>query len=109
MFERKGLFLISKDKTNEDTLMELALETGADDVQASGEKFEIKCDIDVYGDVAEGLEQAKIEADLQQLTRIPSTTVDLDVSAAKKVLRLIEHLDDHDDVQNVSSNFTISD
>jgi len=109
MFERKGLFLISKDKTNEDTLMELALETGADDVQASGEKFEIKCDVDVYGDVAEGLEQAKIEADLQQLTRIPSTTVDLDVSAAKKVLRLIEHLDDHDDVQNVSSNFNISD
>ena len=109
MFERKGLFLISKDKTDEDTLMELALETGADDVQSSEEKFEIKCDVEAYGDVAEGLEQADIEADLQQLTRIPSTTVDLDAPTAKKVLRLMEQLDDHDDVQSVSSNFNISD
>ena len=89
--------------------MELALETGADDVQSSGEKFEIRCDVEVYGNVAEGLEQANIEAELQQLTRIPSTTVELDKTAAKKVLRLMEQLDDHDDVQSVSSNFNISD
>ena len=81
--------------------MELALETGADDVQSADDKFEIKCDVEVYGDVAEGLEQAGIEADLQQLTRIPSTTIDLDAPTAKKVLRLMEKLDDHDDVQVV--------
>ena len=109
MFERKGIFLISKENSDEDTLMELALETGADDVQSADDKFEIKCDVDAYGDVADALEQAGIDSDLQQLTRIPSTTIDLDATTAKKVLRLMEKLDDHDDVQNVSSNFNISD
>ena len=109
MFERKGLFLISKEKSDEDNLMELALETGADDVQTTEDKFEIKCDVDVYGDVADALEQAGIDIDMQQLTRIPSTTIDLDATTAKKVLRLMEKLDDHDDVQSVSSNFNISD
>ena len=109
MFERKGLFLISKENSDEDTLMELALETGADDVQTTEDKFEIKCDVDVYGDVADALQQAGIDIDMQQLTRIPSTTIDLDATTAKKVLRLMEKLDDHDDVQSVSSNFNISD
>ena len=109
MFERKGLFLISKEKSDEDTLMELALETGADDVQMTEDKFEIKCDVDAYGDVADALQQAGIDIDMQQLTRIPSTTIDLDATTAKKVLRLMEKLDDHDDVQSVSSNFNISD
>ncbi len=108
MFERKGLFLISKENSDEDTLMELALETGADDVQTTENKFEIKCDVDVYGDVADALQQAGIDIDMQQLTRIPSTTIDLDATTAKKVLRLMEKLDDHDDVQSVSSNFNIS-
>ncbi len=57
--------------------------------------------------MAEALEKAAIEPDLQQLTRIPSTTVDLDAATAKKVLRLMESLDDHDDVQSVSANFNI--
>ena len=109
MFERKGLFLISKESSDEDTLMELALETGADDVQTTDDKFEIKCDVDAYGDVADALQQAGIDIDMQQLTRIPSTTIDLDATTAKKVLRLMEKLDDHDDVQSVSSNFNISD
>ena len=109
MFERKGLFLISKENSDEDTLMEIALETEADDVQTTEDKFEIKCDVDTYGDVADALQQAGIEIDMQQLTRIPSTTIDLDATMAKKVLRLMEKLDDHDDVQSVSSNFNISD
>ena len=109
MFERKGLFLISKESSDEDTLMELALETGADDVQTTDDKFEIKCDVDAYGDVADALQQAGIDIDMQQLTRIPSTTIDLDATTAKKVLRLMEKLDDNDDVQSVSSNFNISD
>jgi len=109
MFERKGLFLIAKENSDEDTLMEIALETGADDVQTTEDKFEIKCDVDAYGDVADALQQAGIDIDMQQLTRIPSTTIELDATNAKKVLRLMEKLDDHDDVQSVSSNFNISD
>ncbi|HJN65737.1 MAG TPA: YebC/PmpR family DNA-binding transcriptional regulator [Pirellulales bacterium] len=107
MFERKGLFMISAEKTNEEILMELALEAGAEDVQLNNDKFELKCDPETYSDVAEALENAAIEPDLQQLTRIPSTTVDLDAATAKKVLRLMESLDDHDDVQSVSANFNI--
>lgn len=107
MFERKGLFLISTDKTNEDSLMELALEAGAEDVQLNNDKFELKCDPDSYSNVVDALETAGIEPDLQQLARIPSTTIDLDIATAKKVLRLMESLDDHDDVQSVSSNFNI--
>ncbi len=107
MFERKGLFMISAEKTNEEILMELALEAGAEDVQLNNDKFELKCDPETYSDVAEALENAAIEPDLQQLTRIPSTTVDLDAATAKKVLRLMESLDDHDDVQSVSANLNI--
>lgn len=109
MFERKGMFLISSDKTDEESLMELALETGADDVNQEGEQFQVTCDPDVYTNVAEALENAEIEPDVQQLTRIPTNTVDLDAATAKKVLRLMEQLDDHDDIQSVSANFNIPD
>lgn len=109
MFERKGMFLISTDKTDEESLMELALEAGADDVNQEGEQFQITCDLDVYTDLAEALATADLEPDVQQITRIPINTVDLDAATAKKVLRLVEQLDDHDDIQSVSANFNIPD
>ena len=108
MFDRKGLFVVAADKTDEDTLMEIAIEAGADDVKSEGERFEITCDPDAFTDVAEALEKAEIETEMAQVTRIPNNTVDLDVSTAKKVLRLMEQLDDHDDIQSVSGNFNIS-
>ncbi len=108
MFDRKGMFVIEGDKIDEDQLMELALEAGADDVKNEDGKFEVTCDPEVYSDVASALEAAEIEPEMQQVTRIPSNTVDLDIKDAKKVLKLLETLDDHDDVQNVSANFNIS-
>jgi YebC/PmpR family DNA-binding regulatory protein len=108
MFERKGMFVIDAGKADEEQLMDLALEAGADDVKSEGGKFEITCEPEVYSDVAAALEAAEIEPDVQQVTRIPNTTVDLDIKDAKKVLKLLETLDDHDDVQNVSANFNIS-
>ena len=110
MFDRKGLFLVGGDKADEDRLMEIALETGADDVRRSGDKFEIVCDPSVFGPVAEALTAAGIEPESKQITRIPTTTVDLsDPEAARKVLNLMERLDNHDDVQSVSANFNIPD
>jgi len=109
MFDSKGLFLVSGDKTDEDTLMEIALEAGADDVQPDAGNFEITCDPAVYQDVSGALKKAGIEVEASQLTRIPQNTVDLDATVAKKVLKMMELLDDHDDVQNVSSNFNIPD
>jgi YebC/PmpR family DNA-binding regulatory protein len=108
-FEKKGLFLVPGDKTDEDSLMEIALEAGADDVRASGDKFEITCEVSEYQAVSEALKAAEIEPEVSELSLIPKDTVDLDVGAARKVIKLMERLDDHDDVQNVSANFNIPD
>lgn len=108
LFDRKGLVVISDNKATEDQLMELALELGADDVKHEGPKFELTCHPDNFADVLAGLEKAGIEPDVKELTRIPNTTVDLDAESGRKVLKLLEMLDDHDDVQNVSANFNLA-
>lgn len=109
LFERKGMFLIPAAKTSEEQLMEVALEAGADDIKAVGDKFEVLTPPENYVAVSEALSAAGIEPESSQLTRLPTTTVDLDLDAARQVLKLIEKLDDHDDVQSVASNFNISD
>jgi YebC/PmpR family DNA-binding regulatory protein len=109
MFDRKGLFLVAADKIDEDGLMELALEAGADDVRRAGDKFEVVCDPARYAAVGDALARAGIEPDMKQLTNVPKSTVELDAESARKVLKLMELLDDHDDVQNVSANFNIPD
>jgi len=109
IFERKGLFLISAEVADEERLMEVALEAGGDDVRRDGDKFELTCEVDAYSNLSTTLEEAGITVEAKQLTRIPSNTVDLDVAAARTVLKLMEALDDHDDVENVSANFNIPD
>ncbi len=109
LFERKGLTLVSAEKSDEDSLMELAIEAGADDVKQVDDLFEITCEPDVFSDLLSALEAAEIPVESSQLTRIPLNTVDLDATDGKKVLKLMQLLDDHDDIQNVSSNFNVSD
>jgi YebC/PmpR family DNA-binding regulatory protein len=109
MFEKKGFFLIPTGKVEEDTLMEVALEAGADDVRRSGDKFEVLCGPEVYQTVSQALAKAGIEPEVGEISRIPKNTVDVsDPDTARKILKLMNRLDDHDDVQNVSSNFNIS-
>jgi len=108
MFESKGLIIVSGKNVTEEKLMELALEAGADDVRPDGENYEIVCDPAVYQDVLSAVKQAGIEPEVNSITRLPKTTVDVsDPDVARKVLKLMERLDDHDDVQNVSSNYNI--
>ena len=109
MFDNKGLYMIAASKTDEDALMELALEAGADDVKPSGDKFEVTCDPSLFSKVGDALRKAGIEPDSGEITRIAKDFVDLDADTARKVLKLLERLDDHDDVQNVSANFNIPD
>ena len=109
LFERKGLVLIPTDQAGEDALMEVALEAGADDVKQVQDKFEVTCEVEVYSDLVEALETAEIEADVRQITRIPNSTVDVDKETGRKLLNMLEKLDDHDDVQGVSANFNLSD
>ena len=108
MFDRKGLFVIEAESNDEDKVMEAALEAGAEDFKSVDGNFEIVCDPDVYTDISDAFEQAGIECLSKAVTRIPQNTVDLELADAKRVLRLVEALDDHDDVQAVSSNFNIS-
>ena len=109
IFERKGLFLIPKNVVDEEQLMELALESGAEDIRDEGSQIEITCDPESYTELSTALRAAEIEVQSKQVTRIPSNTVDLDENQARQVLKLLEALDDHDDVQTVSANFNISD
>ena len=109
LFERKGLVVVSDDQVPEERLLELALEVGADDVDKQPGKFEITCQPEVYADLLDALEQAELEPSVKEITQIPITTVDLQVGDGRKILKLMEGLDDHDDVQNVSANFNISD
>ncbi len=109
LFDRKGLFLIEQDRVDEERLMEIALEAGAEDIRSEDGAFEVVCSPEAYSDVLTALETAEIPRLSQSVTRVPQNTVDLEVEGARQVLRLIEALDDHDDVQNVSANFNISD
>ena len=110
MFERKGLLLIAASKVDEEKLMEIVLEAGADDLKREGDTFQVTAPPDAFSAVSDALVAAGIEADSKQLTRIPSNTVEIrDVETAKSVLALMDALDDHDDVQSVAANFTIPD
>jgi YebC/PmpR family DNA-binding regulatory protein len=109
MFDSKGLFLVPGSQIDEDKLMDLALEAGADDVQRSGDKFEVTCDPTLFTVVKKALGDAGLTPEVSEITRLPKNTVDLDADTARKLLKLMERLDDHDDVQNVSANFNIPD
>ena len=109
MFDRKGLFVVPGDNVEEDKVFEIAIEAGADDVNQSGGNFEVTCAVDSFQDVNDALEAAQIPTDVAELSRIASNTVDLDAGGGRKVLKLMEALEDQDDVQTVTANFNIPD
>ena len=109
LFERKGLFVLPAEDVDEDQLMLVAMEAGAEDVRRDGSSYEVICDPEAYNNVSAALEKAEFTVDVKELTRIPNNTVDLDLATGRAVLKLMETLDDHDDVQNVSANFNIPD
>ena len=109
LFERKGLFVIPTENADEEKLMEVAMEAGAEDIATVDDNFEVTCEPESYSAVSEALEAAEVACESKQVTRIPGNTVDLNSGDAIKVLKMMDELDDHDDVQNVSSNFNISD
>jgi YebC/PmpR family DNA-binding regulatory protein len=109
MFDKKGIITIGRNSIEEDALMEVALEAGAVDVQSSGDAFEVTTDPGDLEGVREALEQAKFPILEAAVRRLPQNTVKLDRRGAESMLKLMEALEDHDDVQNVSANFDIDD
>ncbi len=89
--------------------MEVALEAGAEDIQPMGDKLEVLCEPDAFSAVSDAFDSAELAPESKEIARIPTNTVELDVKGARKVLKLMEVLDDHDDVQSVSANFDIPD
>jgi YebC/PmpR family DNA-binding regulatory protein len=110
MFHKKGTFSVEAAKIGEDALMEIALEAGAEDVTLDGEHFEITCDVSSFAAVRDALASKNIPTVSAAISQVPASTVPIsDPEVAARVLRLLEKLDDHDDVQHVFANFDIPD
>ena len=109
MFEAKGVVVVNKGSASEDDVFMIAADAGAEDVRGSEETIEVITPPDALKAVRDALVAAEIEVESYELTQVPKTTVSLDESDAKKVLGLIEALEELDDVQDVYANFDISD
>ena len=107
-FERKGYFAIEKSAVGEDKLMEVVLEAGADDLQTEdADAYEVYTSPENFEQVRQALEKNNIATTEAKLGQVPQNYIKLDENKSKSMMRLLEMLDDHDDVQNVWSNFDI--
>jgi YebC/PmpR family DNA-binding regulatory protein len=106
-FTKQGVITIKSDAIEEDKLMELALDSGAEDVKNEGEVYEVITLPTQYLKVKEALDAAKVPMEASEITNMPNNTVPVDTEAAHKLLKLIDALEDNDDVQNVSHNAEI--
>lgn len=108
-FQKKGLLIVDKDAISEDQLFNLAIEAGAEDMKQAGSTFEIITEPTDFEAVKEALKAANIEPSVSDLTFLPQNQIQLEEKAAEQTLKLMEILDDHEDVQKVHANFDISD
>ncbi|NCY01939.1 MAG: YebC/PmpR family DNA-binding transcriptional regulator [Planctomycetia bacterium] len=110
LFQRVGVVRVPQAACGEDRLLEMSLEAGASDVKLVGERWEVTCEPQAMAAVIESLQRGGLQVDSNEIVRVPTNTVDVDdVETARKVLDLVERLDDHDDVQSVAANFNIPD
>ncbi len=109
IFEKRGSISIDKKVIDEEKLMELALEAGADDVRDEGDEFMIVTDVSSFEDVRKVVEEQGIAYLEAKITMIPQNEVKLDAGKAESMLRMMEKLEDNDVVQNVYANFDIDD
>ena len=110
MFEKKGLIQIDKKLISEENLMEMALEAGAEDVVEEETEYQVLTSPEDFDTVRTALEEAGLTFLESSITRIPKNTVEvIDEKNARSLMKLLENLEDHDDVQNVNANFDIDD
>lgn len=107
MFERKGVIMFDKVLYSEDVLMEAALAAGADDLHDEDDFWEIHTNMSDFNTVRESLETAGLQIQSAELSMVPQNTISVDLETAKKVVKLLELLEDYDDVQQVYSNIDI--
>ena len=109
LFNRKGVVILPKNGLTEDDVLMAVLEAGAEEVNDLGESFEVVCEATDLVEVRKALQEAGYDYESAEASFLPSVTVPLDAEAARKVFRLIDALEDSDDVQNVYANFDVSD
>ncbi len=109
MFSRRGIIQVPVEAIGEDALMEIVLESGAEDMTKEGKTYEIRTSVEDFDKVKVFLEAKKIPIESAEISRIPSTYIKLEGKHAEQMLRLFDKLEELDDVQNVWANFDISD
>lgn len=109
MFSTKGVITVAVGGVSEDRLMELALEAGAEDVKSYDTEHEVTCTPDVFGSVRSAIEGAGIAVKSADITTLAGNYVSLDAENARKIIKLVESLEDQDDVESVSTNLDIPD
>ncbi|HMJ26140.1 MAG TPA: YebC/PmpR family DNA-binding transcriptional regulator [Pyrinomonadaceae bacterium] len=107
LFEKKGYIVIDKTAKPEEELFEIAIEAGADDLREDGDNFEIITSPENFENVQTAIKSAGIEPQMAEVSMVPQTYVKLEGSSAQQMLRLMETIEDHDDVQKVYANFDI--
>jgi len=109
IFERKGVIFVDAAGNDEDEVMTAAIDAGAEDVLSDGDSYEIRCEASEFMSVRNSLQGAGLDFSSAELTMIPNNTVSLDEGDARKTLKLLDALEENDDVQEVFANFDISD
>jgi YebC/PmpR family DNA-binding regulatory protein len=108
LFDRKGFFAVPTTAIDEDALMSLALDAGAEDVKQNGPNFEIICDPTAFSHVQAAIKSKNIEPAVSEVMQLPKAPKDIDTETGKRIVRLMEALDDHDDVQHVYSDMNVT-
>ena len=106
-FEKKGLITVESDRIDEDTLMSLVLDNGAEDMMLEDTSYQIKTPVSDFETIRKSIQDANIEIANAEITRIPSATVKVTEHEAEQLLKLMDALEEHEDVQNVFSDFDI--
>ena len=109
MFEKKGLIVIDKNNVDEDRLIEVALDAGALDVKATGKEFDVTTDPSQFEEVKKAIEEGGFKYTFAEVTMVPQTTVRLTGKEAEQMVKLMDSIEDSDDVQKVYANFDITD
>ncbi|HID10976.1 MAG TPA: YebC/PmpR family DNA-binding transcriptional regulator, partial [Candidatus Latescibacteria bacterium] len=109
IFQNKGLIVLERDVVDEETLMMVALEAGAEDIKERGDTYEVITEPGDFEEAKRALEANGITYTHAELTRLPQTTVQVEGKDAERLIRLLEALEDHDDVRKVYSNFEMDD
>ncbi|MHC4425337.1 MAG: YebC/PmpR family DNA-binding transcriptional regulator [Planctomycetota bacterium] len=110
MFTKKGLITVNTADADEEQLLEIALNAGADDMEKTGEVFEITCEPSAYEELKKTLQDKEIATEVAEISMVPQNTIEInDEHTAKRIISLMEAFEDHDDVQNAYANFDIPD